>query len=217
MARGGNQAEESILEALGEEPDGDLLAGILTIDATEALGIADTLDAEDVGAEAPAVEEVESLRRHQRALCLGGVGVGIGEEVRKKDDQVEADHHHSADHGHAMLAEAPPHELPLRGHVDSLLLRGGGDRPRHGRAGGIECEAGIGHQVSSMRMRGSISTRRMSEASVPITVMTPSMSTMVPARNMSWAMRAFRRSGPTVGSPRTRDTMMLPDTMYGRV
>src|SRR5215470_7299647 len=217
MARGGNQAEESILEALGEEPDGDLLAGIGLIDSAEALGIADTLDAEDVGPEAPAVEEVEGLRRHQRALRLGGVGVDIGEEVRAEDDQVEADHHHSAHHGHAMLPEPPPHELPLRGDIDPLLLRGRGNRPRHGRAGGIESEARIGHHVSSMRMRGSISTSKMSEASVPITVITPRRSTMVPARNMSCAMRALRRRGPTVGKPSTRDTMMLPDTMYGSV
>ena len=53
----------------------------------------------------------------------------------------------------------------------------------------------------------------MSEISVPITVITPSRSTIVPARNMSCAMSAFSRSGPTVGKPSTSDTMMLPDTM----
>ena len=57
----------------------------------------------------------------------------------------------------------------------------------------------------------------MSEISVPITVITPSRSTIVPARNMSWAMSALSRSGPTVGNPSTSDTMMLPETMYGRV
>ena len=70
-----------------------------------------------------------------------------------------------------------------------------------------------GHQVSSRRMRGSTQTSRMSEISVPITVITPSRSTIVPARNMSCAMSALSRRGPTVGRPRTRDTMMLPDTM----
>ena len=39
---------------------------------------------------------------------------------------------------------------------------------------------------------------------------------MVPARNMSWATSAFSRSGPTVGRLRTSDTMMLPETTYGR-
>ena len=40
---------------------------------------------------------------------------------------------------------------------------------------------------------------------------------MVPARNMSWEMSALSSSGPTVGSPRTSETMMLPETMYGSV
>jgi len=46
-----------------------------------------------------------------------------------------------------------------------------------------------------------------------MTVITPRRSTIVPARNMSCAIRALRSSGPTVGNPRTRDTMMLPETM----
>jgi hypothetical protein len=53
----------------------------------------------------------------------------------------------------------------------------------------------------------------MSETSVPITVITPSSSTIVPARNMSWEMSALSSSGPTVGRLRTSETMMLPDTM----
>jgi subtilisin family serine protease len=91
-----------------------------------------------------------------------------------------------------------------------------GARPVSGSAR-VERHVGLGHQESSRRMRGSTHTRRMSEISVPITVMTPSRSTMVPARNMSCEMRARSKSGPTVGSPRTSDTMMLPDTMYGSV
>jgi hypothetical protein len=41
---------------------------------------------------------------------------------------------------------------------------------------------------------------------VPITVITPSSSTIVPARNMSCAISAFSRSGPTVGRLRTSDS-----------
>ena len=51
---------------------------------------------------------------------------------------------------------------------------------------------------------------------VPITVITPSMRTMVPARNMSWAMSEVSSSGPTVGRLSTSETMMLPDTTYGK-
>ena len=50
---------------------------------------------------------------------------------------------------------------------------------------------------------------------VPITVSTPSSSTMVPARNMSCAISACSSSGPTVGRLSTSETMMLPETTYG--
>src|SRR5207237_5618397 len=113
-----------------------------------------------------------------------------------------------------VLAEAPPHELPLRRDEDPLLVRGGDDAGLAHRSGGrIDDEARRRHHVSSRRMRGSTHTSRMSEISVPITVITPSSNTIVPARNMSCAMSALRRSGPTVGKPSTSDTMMLPDTM----
>src|SRR2546426_17391 len=206
MTRHRDHAEESILEALGEEPDRDLLAGVDLVDTLEGLEVAGALDGVDVGAKSPAVEPMDGLRGHQRALRLGCIGVGIGEEVRAQDDQIEAPDDDAAHHGHAVFLEPPPHETPPRGHEDALVLRGGdGARPYR--------NLGRGHQVSSMRMRGSTHTRRMSEISVPITVITPSRSTIVPARNMSCAMRALSRSGPTVGNPRTSDTMMLPDTM----
>ena len=38
-----------------------------------------------------------------------------------------------------------------------------------------------------------------------------------PARNRSAAISALSSSGPTVGRPSTSETMMLPETMYGRV
>src|SRR5207237_1675784 len=129
--------------------------------------VARALDRIDVGAEPPAVEPVDRLWRHQRALCLGGVGVGVGEEVRGHDDAVETHDDDGAGHGQAVLAEAPPHELPLRGDEDPLFLH----RQDEG-----------GHQVSSSRMRGSIQTSTMSEMSVPITVITPSRSTTMAAR-----------------------------------
>src|SRR5262249_3573635 len=119
--------------------------------------------------------------------------------------------------GDLVLAEAPPHQLPLRGHEDARL--GDGARVAHGRGvGGLADHVRRRrHHVFSSRVRGSIHTRGMSGMSVPITVMTPRSSTIVRARNMSCAMRALSSSGPTVGSPRTSETMMLPDTMYGSV
>jgi len=41
----------------------------------------------------------------------------------------------------------------------------------------------------------------------------PNISTMVPARNISWAISALSSSGPTVGRLNTIETMILPDTI----
>ena len=174
----------------------DLLGGIRAIDALEGLGVAGSLQRVHVRAEAPAVEPVDALRGHERALRFGHVGVGVREKVRAEDDQIEAEDDHRARHRHLVLPEPPPHELPLRRHEDALL--GGGVRAPSAKGGarGIEGQLGLGHHVSSSRMRGSTQTSRRSEINVPITVMTPSSSTMVPARNISWAIKALRRSGP---------------------
>src|SRR5262245_11067961 len=195
MARHRDQAEEVVLEAVSKEVDRHLHFWIGAVDALEGLRVALSLETVDVRAKAPLVEPVDRLRRHQRALGLGGVRIRVGEKIGAQHRQIEPAYDGGAGHGHPVLAESPPHELPLRGDEDALLV---GD----GR-----------HHVSSRRMRGSIQTSRMSEIKVPITVITPSSSTIVPARNMSWAISALSRSGPTVGRPRTSDTMMLPDTM----
>src|ERR1700730_133110 len=218
MARGRDQPEEPILEALREEPHRDLLIGIRVVDAPEGLEISRALDGVHVRAKPPALEPVDGLGRHQGALRLGDIRIGVGEEVRDQYHHVEPDDDQRAQHGHAVLPESPPGELPLRGHEDALVARGR-HRPglREGSGGWIERDVRSGHQLSSRRMRGSIHTRTMSETSVPMTVITPSMSTIVPARNMSCEMSALSRSGPTVGSPSTSDTMMLPETMYGSV
>ena len=160
VTRRGNHPEESILEAFGEEPDRDLLGGIRSVDPPEGLEVADALDGVDVGAKPPALEPVDGLRRHQGALRLGRIRVGIGEEVRAQHHQVEADDDDAAGHGDAMPLESPPREPPLRGHVEAPVLRGrDGARPVSGSARRIERHVGLGHQESSRRMRGSTHTR----------------------------------------------------------
>ena len=85
------------------------------------------------------------------------------------------------DHGELVLPEAPPGELELG--RDRDLLLGGRDRRRRG-CRGLDDRA---HPCSPARMRGSIHISTRSERKVPITVSTPSSSTIAPARNMSWA------------------------------
>src|SRR6516162_8606497 len=210
VARHRDHAEEVILEPPSEEADRNLLARVGLVDALEGLRVPGPLETEDARAKTTVVEPVDGLRRHQGALRLGRQRVGIRQKIRAEHHQIEPGDDNAAGHRQAVLPEAPPHELPLRGDEDALLVRGGRARQRSG----IGCD---GHHVSSSLMRGSIQTSRMSEIRVPITVITPRSSTMVPARNMSCEMSALSSSGPTVGGPSTSETMMLPETMYGSV
>ena len=51
---------------------------------------------------------------------------------------------------------------------------------------------------------------------VPITVMIPISKTIVPDKNMSWAINALNKSGPSVGKLITIETIMLPETNVGK-
>ena len=44
----------------------------------------------------------------------------------------------------------------------------------------------------------------------------PIINTMVPDRNISWAIRALSNNGPSVGKLITMETIMLPDTKVGK-
>src|SRR6058998_2225814 len=110
MARHWDHAEEAIFEAADEKPERDLLAGVSAVDTLEGLRVASALDAVDVGTESPAVEEVHRLRRHQGALRLRSVGVGVREEVRAEHGDIEPDDDDTARDGDLVPAEPPPHQ-----------------------------------------------------------------------------------------------------------
>src|SRR5712692_5522675 len=121
-----------------------------------------------------------------------------------------------------MLAEAPPHELALGRDRNALLRRFADEQPVYRARDVDRCLDGQvgcpeGHRRLWARIRGSIHIKSRSEMNVPITVRTPSNSTMAPARNKSAATSDLSKSGPTVGRPSTSETMMLPETMYGSV
>ena len=49
-----------------------------------------------------------------------------------------------------------------------------------------------------------------------MTVIIPIINTMVPDRNISWAIRALNNNGPSVGKLITMETIMLPETKVGK-
>src|SRR5262249_25454584 len=125
--------------------------------------------------------------------------IGDREKVGEDRDQVEEKNDEQAGDGELVPSKPPPRQLQL------ACLR----QPFVGR------EDDRTHARPCRRMRGSIHISSRSETSVPITVNTPSSSTIEPARNLSCATSACSSSGPTVGSPSTSDTTMLPETRYG--
>src|SRR5262249_15132993 len=104
--------------------------------------------------------------------------------------------------------KAPPHELPLRGHIDAGLRRGLGRGPMGGGPRGEP----VGLIDHWRRMRGSRIASRMSETSVPTTVSALKMRMIEPARYMSCDWSARKSSGPVVGRLITTEMMMEPDT-----
>src|SRR5258708_21130598 len=147
---------------------------------------------------------------------------GVREKAGQHDGSVKQQDDRAGNDRQAMLAETPPHELPLGGDRNALLGCFADEQPAS-RArdvdGCLDREIGCpeGHRRLCARSRRSIPITSRSEMNVPITVRTPSNRTMAPARSRSAAISDLSSSGPTVGRPSTSETMMLPETMYGRV
>ena len=74
--------------------------------------------------------------------------------------------------GELVLAEAPPHQLPLRGDGDPVFRQDPGFR----------CRCDFRHHCRPRRILGSTHISSRSEMNVPMTVMTPSSRTMVPGQ-----------------------------------
>src|SRR6478752_7100369 len=180
---------------MGKQNDRQLAARVRRVDELERLGIADALEPADMGPEGAVVEQRDSLRRNKAAARVGRMRIRHRKEIGEHRAEIEQRHNDEADHGQPVPPEPPPRQLQLS------LLR----QP-------VVSEANRGHARPCRRMRGSIHIKSRSDISVPITVSTPSSSTIVPARNMSCATSACSNSGPTVGRPSTRETTMLPET-----
>src|SRR5437867_5437839 len=227
MAVRWDEAQQFVGFSAAEEPDRDFRARIGNIDPLERHGIAGSLQRIYRGFEAALVEPMDRLRRHERSLGVRFRRVHIGKEVGEDRKQIKRGQDKGPPHRELMLAKAPPHELPLRGDGNSLfrevtrfMLRSGFRRGFHPQRNSRRIDTGtflrctvFRHHCRPRRILGSIHIRSRSEMNVPMTVSTPRSRTMVPARNMSCAISAFRSRGPTVGRLKTSDTMMLPETM----
>ena len=75
-------------------------------------------------AEPAVVKKANRLGRHQGSIGLGRVGIRVGQEVGAQHDEIEGDDDKGSHHGHAVFAEAPPHQLHLTGDEDPFLAVG---------------------------------------------------------------------------------------------
>src|SRR5262245_11201865 len=175
------------------------------------------------------MEEPDSLRWR-----VDGIDVARGEVVRrqelaKHDHEIENGEDDARDEGKPVALEFPPHELPLRSHVDSLLLlahhlRGGGieGRGRHKvfeRLARRRQRCHIVHFVlpPCSLMRGSSTASARSEMSTPITVRKARNIRNEPARYMSWLFNARISRGPVVSSDSTIAVISAPEMIAGRI
>ena len=86
-------------------------------------GVALADDAGHPRPQRPAVEEPHALDRNEGQARVGRLRILRAEEIRTQHHRVESDQHERAHHREAMLAKAPPHQLPVGGDRDSLLGR----------------------------------------------------------------------------------------------
>src|SRR5262249_50047456 len=143
-----------------------------------------------------------------------GVWIERRQDIGEGGDQVQPDDDGGAEHRQLVLAEAPPHQLPLAGNRDLLLDVG--DRRRCADRRRRRHQALAAHRIPN-RIRGSSQASKRSEKSVPTTVRTLSIRMKLPARYMSWDCSARRSSGPVVGRLSTTATIASPETISGKV
>src|SRR5262245_43599071 len=113
MAVHRNQAKEFVGKAMRPDVHGDFLAGINLIDTLERFGIARPLDGIDMRLQAPTIKPMDAMRRHERTFGIRQLWISRREYIGKDGHQIEAQHDQTSGHGKMMLAEAPPHQLPL--------------------------------------------------------------------------------------------------------
>ena len=159
--------------------------------------------------ELPVMEELDLLRRRIDELDIARSEIVWRQELAEEDHEIENGEHDARNEGKPVALELPPHEPPLRRHVDALLLLahrlGGGGiegRRRHivlERLARRRQRCHVVHFVlpPCSLMRGSSTASARSEMRTPITVRKARNIRNEPARYMSWLLsaRMSKRAG----------------------
>jgi hypothetical protein len=126
VAIGGNQTEQFVLLALGEELHRDPVLivtgerlghrllidlGVQTIDEQPPLHPIFTL-----------VHQVQPLRWRVGIGRRHAGGIGRSEKLGKDRDEIEEEHDDSTNHRQFVALELPPHQAPLGRHIDAGFL-----------------------------------------------------------------------------------------------
>src|SRR5207248_4785813 len=166
--------------------------------------------------QAAVVEVMHPLRRRIDVVGVARLQVVGRDELAHQDREVERREHDAGGDRDAVAPELPPHDLPLRGAVEALLLRG----QRFRRIGIPRLARNIvldRHLATPpvRRMRGSSAASSTSEMNMPITVSSDRNMRHEPARYWSWLRSASSSIGPEVCSESTTATIAEPEITLG--
>src|SRR3954468_17112902 len=217
------EAPEAILVAQAQEAQAVDLAGIVGVVALQVLEVELHVGAvHERPDKASLVEEMQPLRRRVDVLRVARGEVVGRDQLAHQDRGIERRENDRRGDRDAVAAELPPHDLPLRGAVEALLLRGhrlrGVRIPRlardvvRDRAGGA-----LVHRATPpvRRMRGSSTASSRSDMNMPITVRSERNIRKEPARYWSWLFSASSSIGPEVCSESTTATIAEPEITEG--
>jgi len=111
-----DKTKDPIRVPADEEAQLIAVVGADTVELAQSLGIAlaDVTIDDGRKMEARLIQEDQRLRRRLGELRVDAGGIARGEETGKERDKVKQQQNSQADHGGAVLAKAPPDQLPLR-------------------------------------------------------------------------------------------------------
>ena len=124
---GGDQPEQLVLVPFCKEYQRNLLRRVRYVLQPVGIRVAGSLQPMHVRGEPALVEEVDSLRRHECPLGIGGGGVRVSQEIGKGDHEIKQGHDDGRDDREAMPHEPFAEQRARRQH----RLRSGRSRRRH--------------------------------------------------------------------------------------